>query len=171
MRWRRTAGRHATFQGLLATPHAETPALRPGASDAVSRAERVGDSEGVESGENEVWLSSRMQGQQGCAQASVTVTLCVHQGRSFALVNIAVGNLLLNTRKRAAHLFPEDHAHAGSSASDAIRHPFAHGWEIRLGEVKSLVAHEVAGVQADKYTTVETVRLTGEPLEPHQLRV
>jgi len=109
----------------------------------------------VESGENEVWLSSRMQGQQGCAQASVTVTLCVHQGRSFALVNIAVGNLLLNTRKRAAHLFPEDHAHACSSASDAIRHPFAHGWEIRLGEVKSLVAHEVAGVQADKYTTVK----------------
>jgi hypothetical protein len=27
----------------------------------------------VESGENEVWLSSRMQGQQGCAQASMTL--------------------------------------------------------------------------------------------------
>ncbi len=36
----------------------------------------------------------------------------------------------------------------------------AESWDIRLGGIESLVAHEVAGVETDKHTTVETVRLT-----------
>ena len=55
------------------------------------------------------------------------------------------------------HLLLAVHAHAGSSARDAIRQPLAHVWNIRLSEVKGLIVHEVAGVEADKHTTVNTV--------------
>jgi len=54
------------------------------------------------------------------------------------------------------HLLFADHAHAGSSARDAIRQPLAHVWNIRLSEVKGLIVHEVAGVEADKNTPQST---------------
>ena len=89
---------------------------------------------------------SSCRGQQRCAHASMTLWAMRTKAAPLHWSTEQFEHLLLNTRKRAAHLFPEDHAHACSSARDVIRHPFAHGWEIRLGKVKSRVAHEVAGV-------------------------
>ena len=54
------------------------------------------------------------------------------------------------------YLGRQPNAHAGSSAREAIRQPLAHVWNIRLSEVKGLIVHEVAGVEADKNTPQST---------------